>query len=395
MQPLALPAGLPEPDPASLEHSIAVTQFIAAEIERNGGAIPFGAFMQHALYAPGLGYYVAGNTRFGEGGDFVTAPEVSPLFGRVIARQIGPLIQAIENGAVLELGAGSGALAIELLSSLARNACEPAEYLILEVSPDLAARQRQAIEAAAPAFLDRVRWVDRVPSGFRGTMIANEVADALPVERFRLGTQCVEQAFVVIEAGRFAWDWRPALPAIAAGVADLRLAEIPELPEGYESTLSPGLGAWVTDLLGGLQQGLLLLFDYGLSRREYYAPDRSGGWLRCHFRHRVHSQPLVLPGIQDLSAWVDFTAAAAAGADAGATLAGYLTQGQFLIQGGLDREIAAASRLSEREQLALAGQARQLVMPDEMGEHFKCMAWTRGEVASPTAFAAMDRSGSL
>ena len=395
MQPFELPAGLPEPDQASIDHSAAVTSFIAAAINQSGGTIPFGEFMQHALYAPGLGYYVAGNTRFGAGGDFVTAPEVSPLFGRIIARQIVPLIEQVQDATVLELGAGSGALAIDLLSSLASSACLPAEYLILEVSPDLAARQKQSIAAALPELADRVRWVAQVPSDFRGVIVANEVADALPVERFRFGDDGLEQAFVTHSDGRFAWVWRPALPVVADAVNALNLSFPEDIPMGYESTISPGLGAWVAELLGGLQQGWMLLFDYGLSRREYYAPDRSGGWLRCHFRHRVHNNPLVLPGIQDLSAWVDFTTAAEAGADAGAVLAGYLTQGQFLIQGGLDSEIAAASRLSDREQLALASQAKQLVMPDEMGEHFKCIAWTRGEVAPPTAFAAMDRSGSL
>lgn len=389
MQPDALPDGLPEPNPDSLAHSLLVARTIAEAIRAAGGAIPFGEFMQHALYAPGLGYYVAGARKFGEGGDFVTAPEVSPLFGSVIARQIAPVLAAIGDADVLEIGAGRGALAVPLLERLAELRTLPRSYQILDVSPDLVARQRERLTEALPDLVGRVRWLDGLPADFSGVVIANEVADALPVEQFRIGESGVEQGYVSLDGEEFRAGWAPASPAVA------RAAEKLSLPVGYESTLSLGLGEWVSEVVAGLSRGCFLIADYGLSRREYYAADRSGGWLRCHFRHRVHDNPLVLPGIQDLSAWVDFSAVAEAGRSAGAEVAGYLPQAQFLLHGGLDDEFAAASPPSERERLELAGQVKRLTMPTEMGETFKCLALMRGELPRPAAFDRADQSASL
>ena len=391
MQPSSLPSGLPEPDAQTLAHSAQVAEFIAAEIDRSGGRISFGEFMQHALYAPGLGYYVAGSRKFGPDGDFVTAPEVSPLFGRVVAAQCATVLSQLPQGNVLEIGAGSGALAEQMLKKLAELEILPSRYLILEVSPELAERQRDRLSVALPELANRVAWVDAVPAGFEGVIVANEVADALPVERFRIGADGIEQAVVVHGSDGFAERWQPASAVLTEAVDALGL----DLDRGYESEICLPLKAWTGDLLGNLQRGLVLLFDYGLSRREYYAPERSGGWLRCHFRHRAHSAPLVLPGVQDLTAWVDFTSIAEIASEQGAAVAGFVTQAMFLLHGNLQNEFTDAASSSLVDQAELSRQIKLLTLPDEMGEHFKCLGLSKGELDVPDALIGADRAGML
>jgi len=398
MQAARIPAGLPVPEPESLRHTERTGEFIRERIAANGGHISFGEFMHYALYAPGLGYYTAGSVKFSAGGDFVTAPEVSPLFGRIVARQCAPVLTTIKTGSVLELGAGSGALAVEVLRTLQAMDALPDSYQILEVSADLAERQRTFIKAQTPELLERVTWLNGLPENFDGVVLANEVADALPVERFRVGAEGLEQAFVVLADDRgdhddhdsgFAIDWCPAAEPLVAAVRALGL----DLPGGYVSEISLGLKPWVGELSAALGQGLILLFDYGLSRREYYAADRSGGWLRCHFRHRAHGEPLVYPGIQDVTAWVDFTAVAEAATTSGAAVAGFVTQAMFLLHGGLDNEFAAAA--TPEEQMRLAREAKLLTLPTEMGENFKCIGLTKGHVPVPSALVAADRTATL
>ena len=391
MQPPNLPSGLPAPDPDSLAHSRRVAQHIAERIADAGGRLPFGEFMQHALYAPGLGYYVSGSRKFGEAGDFITAPEVSPLFGRVVARQCAEVIAAMSRPAILELGAGSAALATGLLGKLDELGTLPERYLILEVSPELADRQRAQIERERPGQAAIVEWVDDLPDGFEGVVLANEVADALPVERFRIRGATVLQAFVVTDRdGRFAWDWQPALPRLESAVRALGI----DFADGYEAELCQGLKPWIGALLDALDRGLVFLFDYGVPRRDYYAPGRAG-WLRATFRHRAHDDPLLLPGIQDLTAWVDFTAIAEAAGEHDARIAGFVTQAMFLLQGGLQNEFEAASTDSTVAQAELSRQVKLLTLPSEMGEHFKCIGLTRGDVCVPSAFRGADMTASL
>jgi len=391
MQHPTLPACLPQPDEDSLAHSALVAAYLRERIAAAGG-ISFGEYMHHALYSPGLGYYVSGRPKFSAAGDFVTAPEVSPLFGRVVAAQLAPVLAAIDSASILELGAGSGALAVAVLEKLHELDVLPERYLVLEVSAELADRQRQRLSAELPELASRVEWVDHPPAGFRGVMIANEVADALPVERFRVTAAGIEQAYVVSAAGDgFAWEWRPASRAIREAVETARL----ELPAGYCSELSLGLQPWVGDLVDALHQGLLLLVDYGLPRREYYARDRSNGWLRCHFRHHAHDDPLVLPGIQDITAWVDFTSVAEAGSRHGAGVAGFVTQAMFLLAGGLDNEFRAMADASPRLQAELTGAIKRLTLPDEMGENFKCMGLGKGDIPRLCGFRTADRSHRL
>ncbi len=396
MQPSASQsAGLPEPDAASRRHCERVVASLHELIIAAGGSVSFGEYMQHALYAPGLGYYAAGASKFGAAGDFVTAPEVSPLFGRVTARQCAGVLRELRGGSVLELGAGSGALAVQVLETLAGQDCLPDSYRILEVSADLRDRQQQRIAMLPPRLADRVSWIDRLPRQFRGVVLANEVADALPVERFRKAAHGIEQGRVTVTDGRFAWRYAEAPEWLASAVHALEESLGRALPAGYESELSPGLPGWIADIGASLEDALVLLFDYGVSRCEYYAPERNGGWLRCHFRHRVHNDPFVYPGIQDLTAWVDFTAVAEAAVAAGLDVDTYVTQAHFLLHGGLAEELAELETADAREQAELSRQVKLLTLPGEMGEHFKCMALAKGKVHLPDALRIADRSHTL
>jgi SAM-dependent MidA family methyltransferase len=379
---------LPRPDADSERHSLAVAAHIAERIHAAGGSISFAEFMQEALYAPGLGYYSAGATKFGPAGDFVTAPEISPLFGRTVAHQAAPVLAALGGGDILEPGAGTGSLAIALLGKLEELRCLPERYLILEVSADLAERQRCLIAEQLPTLVDRVHWIADLPADFRGVVVANEVLDALPVERFRMNDAQVTQLRVGFSDGRFEWRHAPAPALLEEAVRAVESAIGRRLEDGFESELSLGLAGWIGDLAAALDEALVLLVDYGVSRREYYAADRSAGWLRCHFRQHVHDDPLILPGIQDLTAWVDFTAAAEAASTAGLRVAGYLTQAHWLLGGGLEAELRSFAELPVAEQIRLSAQVKLLTLPGEMGENFKCLALGKGDIEAPAVFSA-------
>ena len=384
-------AELPFPDPDSLAHSERVAAFIRNSIREAGGSISFAKFMQHALYAPGLGYYSAGAAKFGAGGDFVTAPETSPLFAKVLARQCAPILNALSFPEVLELGAGSGALAADLLQYLP----ELERYRILEVSADLRQRQEHLLRLKTPEHLLKVEWLDSLPRNFSGVVIANEVADALPVERFEQADAGLLQHRVIAEGGAFSWRRDPAPRFIEQAVRHLEHSLGTKFPVGYVSELSPGLPGWIEHISASLDQGFMFLFDYGVTRAEYYASDRSDGWLRCHFRHRAHNDPLIYPGIQDLSAWVDFTTVAESATGAGMDIAGFVSQAHFLMNGGLAEELAQFEILPTAAQLELSRQVKMLTLPAEMGEHFKCIGLSKNCDRTPASFSRFDRTHSL
>ena len=386
---------LPEPDVLSAAHSQRVAEFIRARIREAGGSISFAEYMQHSLYAPGLGYYMAGSSKFGAEGDFVTAPEVSPIFGRVLARQCAEVLSQVRGGSILEYGAGSGKLARDILQALERLDALPERYEILEVSGDLQQRQAAFLRAELPGVISRVSWIHAPPENHTGVIIANEVLDALPVERFIRTATGVEQVHVVAEGEAFGITRMPAPQNLSKAVLAIEDELGEGLPAGYVSEISLGLPGWVSTLAGSLKRGLVFLFDYGVTRREYYAHERSGGWLRCHFRHHVHDDPLILPGIQDLTAWVDFNAVAEAAVSTGLEIAGYSAQAQFLLGGGLDVEMREFASWPLKMQLELSGQVKTLTLPAEMGEHFKCMALRRGEISTPSAFNLADRTRTL
>ena len=389
------PSGLPAPDPDSTAHSDAVAGYIRARIVESGGSIGFAEFMQHALYAPGLGYYSAGTQKFGAGGDFVTAPELSTLFGRVLGAQCAELLAGLPGSCVLELGAGSGALAIQLLTKLASVNALPRKYLILEPSAELQARQKQRIANELPEHLRCVEWLAAWPQNFVGAVVANEVADALPVTRFVVRDGNILELRVVAVAGGFSWLEQAATPGLRAAVRQIEQDIGKQLPDGFVSEVCLALPGWIGDLAGCISAGFVFLFDYGISRREYYSAEHNGGWLRCHFRHRVHGDALILPGIQDLTAWVDFSSVADAATTGSMEVAGFVTQAHFLLNGGLQRELEQLSALPVREQFELSRQVKLLTLPGEMGEHFKCIGLGKGAVTMPSVFERSDRAHAL
>ena len=378
-------------------HEARVGALIERELEANGGWLPFARYMQLALYAPGLGYYAAGAHKLGRGGDFVTAPELSPVFGRALARQCADVLGVLGHGGILELGAGSGALAAELLGALARLGCLPERYRILEPSPDLRERQRERLLSLPAALGRRIEWLEHVPAEpFAGLVLANEVLDALPVERFSRTAAGIVALGVGRGQERFAWVARSADAALARAVGALEAERGAPFAAGYESELCPSLGAWVAAVTAPLERGVALFIDYGLARASYYAPGRSTGTFACYHRQRRHEDPFVNLGLQDLTAWVDFTRVAEAGVAVGLEVAGYSTQANFLLALGFEEELAALRAETDPTRAPLLGRtAARLVLPTEMGESFKCIALSRGYAPPLRGFALKDFTASL
>ena len=271
----------------------------------------------------------------------------------------------------------------------------PETYDILEVSADLQQRQRRQLESEVPALAARVRWLDAWPREYEGIVLANEVLDALPVERFAISAEGVEQVCVTCDADGFSTTTRPAPALLAQAVRTIEQDLGEPFPTGYVSEVCLALAPWVADLAAALATGIVFLFDYGISRREYYAAERSTGWLRCHFRHHAHNDPLLLPGIQDITAWVDFTAVATAAVEQGLDIAGFVTQAQFMINGGLDAELGGMAEMPIDAQIELANEVKLLALPGEMGEHFKCIGLSSGPVRRPSGLVHMDRAAAL
>jgi SAM-dependent MidA family methyltransferase len=360
------------------------------EIDAAGGWLSFERFMDRALYAPGLGYYSGGSQKLGAGGDFTTAPEVSTLFGACVALQSADILGALGAGSILEIGAGSGRMAADILMRLEALRQLPESYRILEVSAELRERQCKFLAERLPHLLRRISWLDRPPQEpFDGVILANEVLDALPVTRFRWHASGVEELGVAIDGEHFEWAARPANAAMSE--ACRRLSEAAGgWDEGFVSEYCPRVAAWTEAVTHSLRRGAALWFDYGLPRAQYYLPERHDGTLLCHFRHRAHSDPFLHVGLQDITAWVDFTLLAEASRDARFELAGFTTQAHFLAGVGIDQEMRRAAGDDENLFARLANQARQLMLPGEMGERFKAMAWLRGLDIPLSGFGLLD-----
>lgn len=365
---------LPVPAAHAREISARLVDRIRAEIERAGGAIGFARFMELALYTPGLGYYSAGSHKLGAGGDFVTAPELGALYGRCVARWMSPLMRQHRLTDVLEIGAGSGALAAAILDELERIDSAPDRYRILEVSADLRERQRESLEASAAAA-GRIEWLDAWPRDFAGIVIANEVVDALPFERFEVTADGPVGLGVCWDEGHFRETLLAAGPELVARLAAIEAAVGAPLPAGFRSEYCPSLEAWIASMTASVQRGIVLLADYGLPRRERYHRDKGAGTLRCHYRHRAHADPFALVGLQDITAWVDFTALADAGIDAGLRLEAFVSQAHFLLASGLTGLLHGAGDAADFE---TRDQAKRLLLPGEMGERFKMMVFSSG-----------------
>jgi SAM-dependent MidA family methyltransferase len=374
---------LPEPSDDAKAASLALSRRIAAEIDAADGWIPFSRYMDLVLHCPGLGYYGGGSRKFGADGDFITAPELTPLFGQALARQVDQIIAASAR-VVLEVGAGSGRLATDLLSSLTID-----RYLILELSGELRARQRQTLNEAVPELSARVEWLDRLPERFSGCVLANELLDAMPVHAVAWRPDGLMERGVVQQAAGFGWAEKPAAPVLVDAAAGLP-AHVP-----FKSEIGLIAAAWVAEWGRRLDSGALLLIDYGLPRQEYYHPGRDRGTLRCHYRHRSHDNPFWWPGLSDITAHVDFTAVAEVAHAKGLDVLGYTNQASFLINCGLGELLA--KRLESNPTLAAraSGATQILLSINEMGELFKVIALGRGLTEPLLGFVRGDRTHAL
>jgi SAM-dependent MidA family methyltransferase len=376
---------LPAPDPAALEYSEKTAALIRREIESGGGWIPFSRFMELALYAPGLGYYSAGMHKFGAAGDFVTAPEISVLFGQALAQQAAQVL-GLTAGNILEIGPGSGRLAFDLLSELERLGRLPEHYYLLEVSADLRQRQQHLLAR----FAAQVEWLDALPASFSGLIIGNEVLDAMPVHLVAWGKDGLFERGVSLAEGQFSWSERKLISGELFDIA----ASL-DVPPGTISEIGLAARGFVATLAGLLEKGAILMLDYGFGQSEYYHSQRNTGTLMCHYRHHAHDDPFHLPGLQDITAHVDFTAIAETGVGHGLNLLGYTSQAHFLINSGITGLLARASPEQASAYLPLASQAQKLLNPAEMGELFKAIALGKGVDLPLIGFARGDKSRML
>jgi SAM-dependent MidA family methyltransferase len=377
---------LPQLSPDELSQQQSMERLLADEIEAAGGAIPFDRYMELVLYAPGLGYYVSGAHKFGQGGDFVTAPEISPLFGYTLGRQCAQLFKQLPLQ-ILELGAGTGTMAIQVLQELQRQYPQQSlSYQILELSPELKQRQHDNFARNAPELLDSLCWVNEVPRDYSGVVLANEVLDAMPVHVFRRQPDVLEEQWVTVQKGGLQLIWRPAGRELTQAV-QLIEQEAAELAPGYVSEINLRLKPWMNMLAERLQQAAVLLVDYGYLQSEYYHPQRSMGTLICHYRHQAHDDVLLRPGLQDITANVDFSAVHRAAIDADLELLGFSTQANFLLGCGLDEMLAQSDPDDVAAHMAMVQGAKQLIMPDAMGERFKVIGLGKNLEMSLRGFA--------
>jgi SAM-dependent MidA family methyltransferase len=359
---------LPIPDPEAAQHSARLIDAIRCEIEASGGWISFARYMELALYAPGLGYYTAGAHKFGDAGDFITAPELSSLFGRTLARQVAE-IMANSTPHILELGAGSGTLAADMLSELEQLGSLPDSYCILEVSADLRSRQQALIQQRLPHLFDRVHWLDALPDTLSGAVVANEVLDALPVHLVHWQDSALTERGVALDESGFIWQERAIIDAEL-----LQAAGNITVPDDYVSEICLAARGLINSLACRLTQGAMLFIDYGFGAREYYHPQRAQGTLMCHYRHHAHDEPFYLPGLQDITSHVNFTDIAECGIDAGLELLGYTNQAFFLINNKITDILKISSPENLHEYQPLSAQLQKLTSPAEMGELFKVIA---------------------
>ncbi len=384
-----MPANLPLPSADALAHSAQLCELIHQDIRSQGGWIPFSRFMELALYAPGLGYYTAGAHKFGEAGDFITAPELSSLFGRTLARQLADTMPP-SAAQILELGAGSGKLALDILGEMERRGTLPESYSILEISADLRERQQALLQEKLPHLFARIHWLDTLPEKISGAVIGNEVLDALPVHLLHWVDGRIMERGVASKDGHFNWQERlPENPALLGPAKTLIL------PDDYVSEISLAARGLIASLCGRMDQGIMIFIDYGFGALEYYHPQRHRGTLMCHYRHHSHDDPFYLPGLQDITAHVDFTAIAETAIDHGAHFLGYTSQAHFLLNNGILDLIKEVPPEDVRAFSPLSAQLQKLTSPAEMGELFKVIALGKGLEDPLSGFLRGDLSRQL
>jgi SAM-dependent MidA family methyltransferase len=396
------PASLPVPGPTALAQSEALAATLRAEIAAAGGWLPFDRYMERVLYAPGLGYYSGRARKFGlrgdDGSDFVTAPELSPLFAATLARAVGEALAASGTTHLMEFGAGTGKLAAGLLAALDAAEASVESYSIVELSGELRERQRETIATHAPTLAAKVRWLDALPGRFEGVVVGNEVLDAMPVQLFaRRDAVWHARGVIVTDAGAFAFSDRPLNRAHDAAWRDSVLAGI-EGSDDYVAETHDAALAFTRTVCAMLVRGVAFFIDYGFPRHEFYHAQRTQGTLMCHYRHRAHGDPFLYPGLQDLTAHIDFTGIAEAGVEAGAELLGYTSQARFLMNAGITDVLSELDPRDVERFLPAANAVQKLVSESEMGELFKVIAFARGfdpSAAPLAAFARGDRSPTL
>lgn len=367
---------LPVPSDIAQQHSEQLIALIKNEIEKNDGAISFQRYMELALYAPGLGYYAAGSAKLGEEGDFITAPEISPLFSQALANAILPAIK--QDEVILEVGAGRGSMAADILLYLKQQNNLPKEYWILELSADLRERQKQAIKDAAPELIDKVEWLDELPESFSGVVLANELLDAMPVQLFQKKENDIHEVNVAWQNERFSFQLKSSFDErLIVRTKDIESQLGADFNSGYVSEINFAAEDWIKSIGERLQSGVVVLIDYGFPRHEYYHEQRSQGTLMCHYRHRSHPDAFVYPGLQDITAHVDFTAMADAALEADLKVMGYTNQVSFLMGAGLMELAATDKKNNLQQQMDVAGQIKKLTLPHEMGELFKVIGFSK------------------
>lgn len=384
---------LPIPSLEAQKHSQQLVELIQDKIRSDGGWIDFATFMHMALYTPGLGYYSAGNQKFGKGGDFVTAPEISHLFGQTLASQVAQVLE-ITRGDILELGAGTGKLAADILLQLSAWDCLPKHYYILEVSDHLRHVQREQLRNKLPKdVFNRVAWLNALPQEMSGIIIGNEVLDAIPVHLVgKKQTGLFERVVTISDESNQPFTW---MDVPLKGSTLLKAAEALQLPEDYLTELNPAANGLIASLADILQRGIILMVDYGFSAAEYYHPQRNQGTLMCHYQQLAHPDPLVYAGLQDITAHVDFTAIAQAGVHHGLQLAGYCSQAQYLMNCGILDAMTQVSPTDVVNYAPLAAAVQKLLSPAEMGDLFKVVALSRGIEEPLIGFARGDKSHTL
>ncbi len=385
---------LPAPGDLAQQHSEKLIALIKSEIDKKGGVISFQRYMELALYAPGLGYYAAGSIKLGEEGDFITAPEISPLFSQALANAILPIIDSQQI--ILEVGAGRGRMAADILVYLKQQNKLPKEYWILELSADLRQRQKSIIEKSIPEFIDKVKWLDTLPEQFSGVVLANELLDAMPVQLFQKAEKGINEVNVIWLDDKFVFQFNPNTDdRLMARVTDIEAELEIELAAGYVSEINFAAEDWLKSIAERLQQGVIVLIDYGFPRHEYYHAQRKQGTLMCHYRHRTHPDAFVYPGLQDITAHVDFTSMADAALEANLQVIGYTNQVSFLMGAGLLELADIENESDTKQQMETASQIKKLTLPHEMGELFKVIGFSKNcDVVLP-AFEFRDMRDSL
>jgi SAM-dependent MidA family methyltransferase len=384
---------LPTPSPSEQKHVEHVLQELKTLIKARKGKLSFAEYMQAVLYAPDFGYYRGPTEKLGKHGDFITAPELSSLFSCALANQCAQILSHLNQGVILEFGGGTGTMAADILIHLASLQQLPKQYILLELSADLKKRQQHTLESRCPELLDRILWLDTLPtSPIEGVILANEVLDAMPVHLFRLENQQIFERYVVWHENHLDWQLGPpSSPCLEARLQHIQ-QRLPEcvLKHGYESETNAFLTQWVASLNSSLSRGVVLLIDYGFPEHEYYHPDRYQGTLMCHYHHRAHPDPLILPGLQDITAHIDFTHLATAAAESGFDVTGFVPQAYFLLACGL---LSLAEQLAQNEQelFIYNQQIKQLTLPGEMGELFKVIALAKNYSQDLLGFGLHDQ----